>query len=167
MRFCRNCGPGRSPAPPCCSHDPRPAHRHRRQTTGATCRSGCLIFSKVPSFGPAEAASGSTPMPRWFSRRRSRLEDQAGRAAAVPRLLDTGEAQARLRGGAEGQRRQRPGALPARCRHHAQCRWQPLKSTAAGTPVEWAVEMSAVRRQRSRSTVSRHRRRSIHRLRQP
>ena len=88
-----------------------------------------------------------------FSRRRSGLEDQAGRALAVPRLFDIGEAQACLRGRTEGQRRQRPRALSARCRHHAQCR-RHLRNRRHGHSRRMGGRNDAVRR----DAVARYRR---------
>ena len=73
--------------------------------------------------------------------RRPRLQGQARGALSLPRLFDPRQAQAGLRSRARGQpRRSRRKSIAAWCRSRA----SPTagsRSTAHGTPVEWAVEM--------------------------
>ena len=64
MRCSRNCAPGRSPAPPCCSHDC--SHRHRHGRRGRPAAAGARLPRWFQLRSGRAAASVSTPMPRWF-----------------------------------------------------------------------------------------------------
>ena len=138
-RSCRSCAPGRSPAPRCCGHDDDPPARAARprldQERGAR-------FSRRSASAGKGGKRIDTHASMVFLGDDRVLEDQARRSPALPRLFDAGEAQARLRGGTEGQRRQRARSSTGASFAITRGNDGVLEIGGTGTPVEWAVEMA-------------------------